>query len=129
MQLHLDQGYVPGGFARPAARHFRDVAPLMMPACMARFHGRRGASGRRYHFTRYECRDDIADFTNILILALDAQGRPCSLTHVGSEGSTSLILGCAVSQQEPACWDIRFLPPDRTEAEAVIRDLACRGEA
>ncbi len=129
MQGLRDHGTAPGSLARSQAGWGHGAAALVVPDFMARFHGRLGASGRRYHFTRYDCHDDIADFSNILIFALDAQRRPCSLAHVDHDGGIRHLPGIALSRDAPTCWDIRFLPLDHAAAEAVILDLTRLGDA
>ena len=129
MQINLDNAPLAGSWAWPGAGRGAGAAALLAPALMARFHSRMGASGRRYHFTRYDSRDDIADFTNIVMIALDAWKRPCSCVHIDHDGYIRQLSGTAHSDHKPIYWDIRFLPLDRAAGEAVIHDLTRHGDA
>ncbi len=90
---------------------------------MDRFRTWLGASGRRYHCTRYSQRDDIAEFTNILFWAVDAEGRRSGVTHVDACGVVKPIGDEALEQVAPHGWEVRFLPQDQAAAQAVIADM------
>lgn len=91
---------------------------------LARFHCRAGVSGRRYYFTRYVSREEIADFTNILVFALDARGCRCAMGYIDHEGCVEQLDGPIMTENAPVCWEVRFLPQGRDAAEAIIADLA-----
>lgn len=96
---------------------------------LARFHCKVGASGRRYHFTRYVACEEIADFTNMLVFALDARGCLCAMAHVDQQGGVKQLHGSNMTDDASVCWDVRFLPQGREAADAIIDDLVRRGAA